>query len=138
MLQEVVLARELASHWRENWNLIITRPDQVSKISGEPEHQLSQAKEKAHEIRRADDELCDRLEASQVESHQKTESSKQELAETKEKLQVSARLNRQLSQRASAATTSKSWDPTSWSSRTGTTSSFTQRRSCSEPLEGSS
>ena len=123
---------------QEEWNLIITRLDHVAKVAGEREYQLSQAKEEAHKLRRAYDELCDQLEASRVESYQEIESLKQELAETKEKLQDSARLNRQLSQRAGAATTSKSWDPTSWSSRTGTTSSFTQRRSCSEPLEGSS
>ena len=72
---------------QEEWNLIITRLDQVAKIAGEREYQLSQGKEEAHKLRRAYDELCDQLEASRVESCQEIESLKQELAETKEKLQ---------------------------------------------------
>ena len=54
--------------------MIITRLDQVAKIAGEREYQLSQGKEEAHKLRRAYDELCDQLEASRVESYQSSRS----------------------------------------------------------------
>lgn len=73
--------------------------DEVAKIAGQKEFQLSKAMDEAQALRRAYEELNDELEGSQTQSSREIEALKAELAAAQQKLQDAAKANGTLDQK---------------------------------------